>query len=62
MFLLIPPYTPPDFTAPQLAKAPQVQLVAIPGDGVAPDNYHGTSNHPCASSGDSMFNSDSNIR
>jgi len=43
---LIPPYTPPDFNAPELVNAPHVQVATAPKDGVVPDNYHGTSNHP----------------
>jgi hypothetical protein len=46
MTQLLPNYTPPDFTAAALVNAPPVQVVAAPVDGVAPDNYHGTSNHP----------------
>jgi len=43
---VIPAYTPPDFGSPELARAPAVRVVAAPGDGVVPPNYHGTSNHP----------------
>jgi len=43
---IIPPYTPPDFTQPQLSVAPQVKTIAAVKDGVVPDNYHGTSNYP----------------
>lgn len=43
---LIPKYIPPDFSLPHLAGAPVVKTVPAPLDGVAPDNYHGTSNHP----------------
>jgi len=43
---IIPGYNPPDFSQPELANAPQVQTVAAEKDGVVPDNYHGTSNHP----------------
>lgn len=46
MSQLIPSYTPPDFTTSELANAPQVKVLAAPKDGVVPDNYHGTSNHP----------------
>jgi len=43
---VIPAYTPPDFTAPGLARAAVVRVAAAPGDGVVPRNFHGTSNHP----------------
>ena len=43
---VIPTYTPPDFSSPELARAPVVQVAPAPMDGVAPKNYHGTSNHP----------------
>ena len=46
MSQLIPPYTPPDFTDSDLVNAPTVQVATAPKDGVVPDNYHGTSNHP----------------
>jgi lysine-ketoglutarate reductase/saccharopine dehydrogenase-like protein (TIGR00300 family) len=43
---VIPAYTPPDFTRAGLSHAPVVRVVPAPRDGVAPDNFHGTSNHP----------------
>ncbi|WP_243369706.1 hypothetical protein [Geotalea sp. SG265] len=43
---IIPTYTPPDFTAPKLLHAPAVRTASAPRQGVAPDNFHGTSNHP----------------
>ena len=43
---IIPAYTPPDFSAPELAGAPVVRVVLAPRDGVLPPDYHGTSNHP----------------
>ena len=43
---VIPVYTPPDFGSPELAHAPVVQIAHALMDGVVPDNYHGTSNHP----------------
>jgi len=43
---IIPAYTPPDFTTPELINAPVVRLEPAPKDGVVPRNYHGTSNHP----------------
>lgn len=39
-------YTPPDFTVAALRKAPPVRTAAAPRDGVVPDDYHATSNHP----------------
>jgi hypothetical protein len=46
METLIPSYTAPDFTSPELANAPRATFAPAPGNGVAPPNYHGTSNHP----------------
>ncbi len=43
---MLPPYTPPDFSSPALADAPPARLEPAPADGVAPRNFHGTSNHP----------------
>jgi len=39
-------YTPPDFTQPHLQNSPPATLDPAPADGIAPDNYHATSNHP----------------
>ena len=39
-------YTPPDFSAARLQNSPAATLAAAPADGIAPDNYHATSNHP----------------
>jgi hypothetical protein len=39
-------YTPPDFNAPRLQQSPAATLVPAPADGIAPSNYHATSNHP----------------
>lgn len=39
-------YTPPDFNQEHLQKSPLAVLQAAPTDGIAPDNYHATSNHP----------------
>ena len=39
-------YSPPAFSADHLRKAPAARLEASPGDGIAPANYHATSNHP----------------
>ncbi len=43
---IIPSYTAPDFSRPDLVNAPRAKFVPAPKDGVAPLNYHGTSNHP----------------
>ncbi len=43
---VIPEYTPPDFTTPELINAPVVRVEPAPKNGVVPRNYHGTSNHP----------------
>ncbi len=39
-------YTPPDFHAPKLQGAHHVSLQPAPDDGIAPQNYHATSNFP----------------
>lgn len=44
--VMIPNYTPPDFRRPKLAEAPPAKVAPAPADGVLPDNYHATSNHP----------------
>jgi lysine-ketoglutarate reductase/saccharopine dehydrogenase-like protein (TIGR00300 family) len=46
MASIIPRYTAPDFTSAPLSDAPFVQTAPAPEAGVAPNNYHGTSNHP----------------
>ena len=43
---ILPIYSPPDFTTSQLSMAPGVKLKPAPKDGVAPHDYHGTSNYP----------------
>lgn len=43
---IIPVYSPPDFTIPDLINAPIVTVEPAPKDGVVPRNFHGTSNHP----------------
>lgn len=43
---IIPTYTAPDFSHPDLVNAPRAEFVPAPKDGVAPRNYHGTSNYP----------------
>lgn len=46
MDALFPAFTPPDFSVPPLSTAPPARLEPAPGDGVAPSNFHGTSNYP----------------
>lgn len=46
METIIPAYTAPDFSTPQLAQAAVAQTVTVVSDGVLPANYHGTSNYP----------------
>lgn len=43
---LMPVYTPPDFSRPDLLAAPAVRIEAAPADGVVPEGFHATSNHP----------------
>lgn len=43
---LIPVYSPPDFSRPDLAAAPAARFEAAPADGVMPRSFHATSNHP----------------
>ena len=43
---MIPPYTPPDFSAPLFQNAPVARTQPAPADGVAPDHFHATTNHP----------------
>jgi len=43
---VLPAYTPPDFTCPELLAAPVARVEAAPADGVVPDGFHATSNHP----------------
>ena len=43
---IIPGYSPPDFSAPHLVSAPVVEVAPAPADGVVPEQFHGTSNHP----------------
>jgi len=42
----LPKYTPPDFNAPPLSNSPIVATLPAPCDGVLPENFHATSNHP----------------
>ncbi len=39
-------YTAPDFQQAHLKNSPPATLVPSPADGIAPENYHATSNHP----------------
>jgi len=43
---ILPSYTPPDFSVPPLSDAPVVTTEFVQMDGVVPQNFHGTSNHP----------------
>lgn len=43
---IIPHYTPPDFSRPELAAAPAVRVEPAPADGVLPARFHATSNLP----------------
>jgi hypothetical protein len=46
MAFTLPPYRPPDFRQPALAAAPAARTAPAPADGVAPEEFHATSNHP----------------
>jgi len=46
MAFQLPSYHAPDFAHPPLADAPAARTLPAPADGVAPDGYHATSNHP----------------
>ena len=41
-----PSFIPPDFSVAALVAAPVVKTEAALADGVVPENFHGTSNHP----------------
>jgi len=43
---LLPRYTPPDFSRPDLTAAPSVRTEPAPADGVLPDGFHITTNLP----------------
>lgn len=43
---IFPSYTPPDFARPDLVASPAVRVEPAPADGVAPENFHATSNLP----------------
>ena len=42
----LPPYTPPDFSKEPFITSPEATLKIAPADGVAPENYHGTTIFP----------------
>lgn len=46
MSATISEFTPPDFNRSPLSGASPARTEPAPADGVAPDNFHGTSNHP----------------
>jgi lysine-ketoglutarate reductase/saccharopine dehydrogenase-like protein (TIGR00300 family) len=46
MSFTLPRFSPPDFKNPPLRSAPAVRTETVVRNGVAPENYHGTSNHP----------------
>lgn len=39
-------YSPPDFSLPHLKNSPPARLLPAPGDGIAPEGFHATSNFP----------------
>ncbi|MGE4299888.1 MAG: hypothetical protein AB7E47_17865 [Desulfovibrionaceae bacterium] len=46
MAFTLPAYTPPDFSQPAFRNRPLAAFAPAPTDGVAPDNYHGTTVFP----------------
>ena len=46
MTFSLPTYVSPDFVELGLANPAPAQFLSAPADGVAPPNFHGTSNHP----------------
>lgn len=46
MSYTLPTYIKPDFKSAPLAGSPAAHSEPSPADGVAPDNFHATSNHP----------------
>ena len=46
MSFVLPQFKAPDFSQPPLCSAPPVRTKKAASNGVAPDSYHGTSNHP----------------
>ena len=43
---ILAPYRPPNWSDPMLQTAPVAQFALSPADGVAPEHFHATSNHP----------------
>ncbi|MFH2065417.1 MAG: hypothetical protein ABIK15_09500 [Pseudomonadota bacterium] len=46
MSFQLPQYTPPNFSAEHLRNAPKIKTQPAPQKGVAPRQFHATSNHP----------------
>ena len=46
MRFTLPRYSAPDFSSQPLAAAPVARTAPAPAEGVAPDGFHATSNHP----------------
>ncbi len=46
MVFQLPPYRAPDFSQEPFVSAPVARLAPCPADGIAPDNFHATSNLP----------------
>lgn len=46
MAFRLPSFHPPAFSEKTFSNAPAVQVKPAPEDGVAPENFHATSNHP----------------
>src|SRR5690348_7506760 len=46
MAFSLPEFRPPDFTQRHLAAAPLARFAPAPADGVLPEGFHATSNHP----------------
>jgi hypothetical protein len=43
---ILPTYIPPDFNKKEFIDAPLISTEKVLMDGIAPENYHSTSNHP----------------
>lgn len=46
MAFSLPEYRPPDFSSTALSRAPRAAFAPSPADGVVPEGFHATSNHP----------------
>lgn len=46
MAFVLPEFRAPDFSRPELSEAPRVVFESAPADGVVPEGFHATSNHP----------------